>query len=93
MITQTDSPKKNIHSSLYKSASISNDLSKISQIHEDEINISIWRRILSNSTIKILLCPALNLLASVVVKSGENPTEGTCPRPCDFKENSPTLWC
>ena len=52
MITQTDSPKKNIHSSLYKSASISNDLSKISQIHEDEINISIWRRILSNSTIK-----------------------------------------
>ena len=52
MITQTDSLKKNIHSSLYKSASISNDLSKISQIHEDEINISIWRRILSNSTIK-----------------------------------------
>ena len=50
MITQTNIAKRKTPNVLNKSACITNDSSKISEINRDDINISIWQRNLNNHT-------------------------------------------
>ena len=52
MITQTNITKRKTPNVLNKSACITNDSSKISEIHRGEINIFIWQRNLNNRTVE-----------------------------------------